>query len=125
MHLSPQELERYAFMAGDGLVASLAETVNSLEQENTCYVTEQERLKAQAFEAGRLEGLGEDVQALITDLTAQVASLTDQLGMAGELLGSCHAWLQGDQARTAKGRRESAFALANRMVVHGLGYPQH
>ena len=125
LHLSPQELERYAFLVGDGLVASLAETVDYLEQEKICYADEQERLRAQAFEAGKLEGLGEDVQAVVTDLTAQVASLTDQLRKAVDLLGFCHSWLQGDQTKTAKGRRESAHAVANRMVAHGLGYPQH
>ena len=124
-HLSHQELERYAFLAGDGLTAALAETADDLEQENLDYVNNQDSLKTQAFEAGKLEGLGEDVQATITGLTQEAARLRGQLAKATELLGSCHAWLQGDQTKTIKGRREAAHSLANRMTCKGLGYPRH
>ncbi len=125
MHLSHQELERYAFLAGDGLTASLAETAHDLEQENLHYLNTQDSLKAQAFEAGQLDGLGQDVQAAITQLNEQVSSLQDKLAKATELLGTCHSWLQGEQGKTIKGRREAAQALANRMVLQGLGYPRH
>ncbi|MES2400213.1 MAG: hypothetical protein V4573_09530 [Pseudomonadota bacterium] len=125
MHLSHQELERYAFLAGDGLIASLAETAHDLEQENLDYFNSQDSLKAQAFEAGKLDGLGQDVQAVIADLNTQVSALQDQLAKATELLGTCHAWLQGDQAKTIKGRRQAVQALTNRMVSQGLGYPRH
>jgi len=124
-HLSHQELERYAFLAGDGLTAALAETAHDLEQQNLDYFNSQDALKTQAFEAGKLEGLGEDVQAAITGLTQQAATLRDQLAKAIALLGTCHAWLQGEQAKTIKGRREAAHILANRMVSQGLGYPRH
>lgn len=125
LHLSHQELERYAFLAGDGLTASLAETAHDLEQENLDYFNSQDSLKAKAFEAGKLDGLGQDVQAVITDLNTQLSALQDQLAKATELLGTCHAWLQGDQAKTIKGRRQAVLALANRMVSQGLGYPRH
>lgn len=124
-HLSHQELERYAFLAGDGLTAALAETAHDLEQQNLDYFNSQDALKTQAFEAGKLEGLGEDVQAAITGLTQQAATLRDQLAKAIALLGTCHAWLQGEQTKTIKGRREAAHILANMMVSQGLGYPRH
>ncbi len=125
LHLSHQELERYAFLAGDGLTASLAETAHDLEQENLTLTSNEDTLKAQAFEAGKLEGLGEDVQTAIANLNAQVSGLQDQLAKAVELLGTCHAWLQGEQAKTIKGRREAAHSLSNRMTSQGLGYPRH
>lgn len=124
-HLSHRELERYAFLAGDGLTATLAETSDDLEQENLDYFNNQDALRTQAFEAGKLEGLGEDVHATITGLTQEAARLRDQLAKATELLGSCHAWLQGDQTKTIKGRREAAHSLVNRMACQGLGYPRH
>lgn len=124
-HLSYQELERYAFLAGDGLTASLAEEAHDLDQVNTRYAGDQERLKAEAFEAGKVEGLGQDVQAVITELKLQITNQQDQLRKATELLGTSHAWLAGNQVSTVKGRREAAHALANRMVAHGLSYPRH
>jgi hypothetical protein len=124
-HLSYRELGRYAFLAGDGFTAALAETADDLEQENLDYFNNQDSLRTQAFEAGKLQGLGEDVQATITGVTQEAARLRDQLAKATELLGSCHAWLQGDQTKTIKGRREAAHSLANRMTGLGLGYPRH
>lgn len=124
-HLSHQELERYAFLAGDGLTAALAETANDLEQQNLDYFNSQDALKTQAFEAGKLEGLGEDVQAAITRLTQQAGALRDQLAKAVALLGTCHAWLQGEQTKTIKGRRQAAHVLANQMTSQGMGYPRH
>lgn len=124
-HLSLQELERYAFLAGDGLTAALAETADDLEQQNFDYFNNQEALQTQAFETGKLEGLGEDVQAAITGLTQQAAALRDQLAKAIALLGTCHAWLQGEQTKTIKGRRQAAHALANQMTSQGMGYPRH
>ncbi len=112
-------------MAGDGLTASLAETAHDLEQENLLHLNSLDGIKSEAYEAGKLEGLGEDVQTAITNLNAQVSALQDQLAKAVELLGTCHAWLQGDQTKTIKGRREAAQALSNRMTSQGLGYPRH
>lgn len=125
MHLSHQEIERYAFLAGDGLVASLAETAPDLEQENLTLTSSEDTLKAQAFEAGKLDGLGEDVQAIIPAMSDQVANLTKQLADATGLIGICHARLQGNQSKPLKGRREAAHSLASRMVSHGLGHPRH
>lgn len=124
-HLSHHELERYAFLAGDGLTAALAETADDLEQQNLEYYNGQDALKTQAFEAGKLEGLGEDVQAAISGLTQEAAALRDQFANAIALLGTCHAWLQGEQAKTIKGRRQAAHALANQMTSQGMGYPRH
>lgn len=124
-HLTHEEIERYAFLAGDDLIASLAETVHGLEQENLTLTSNEESIRINAFEAGRIDGLGEDVQAAITSLNARVSSLQQQLTKATELLGACHAWLQGDQTKTIKGRREAAHALSNRMTSQGLGYPRH
>lgn len=124
-HLSHRELERYAFLAGDGLTAALAETADDLEQENLDYFNNQDALRTQAFEAGKLDGLGEDVHATITELTQEAARLKEQLAKAIELLGSCHAWLQGEQTKTVKGRRQAAHALANQMTSRGMGYPRH
>jgi len=124
-HLSHQELERYAFLAGDGLTAALAETADDLEQQNLDYFNSQDALKTQAFEAGKLEGLGENVQATITGLNLQVAALRDQLAKAIALLGTCHAWLQGEQTKSIKGRRQAAHSLANQMASQGMGYPRH
>ncbi len=125
LHLTHDEIERRAFLAGDGLIASLAETAHDLQQENLDYANSQDTLKTQYFEAGRIDGRGEDVQAAMTSLNAQVSSLQQQLTKATELLGACHAWLQGEQTKTIKGRRESAHALSNRMASQGLGYPKH
>lgn len=124
-HLSHQELERYAFLAGDGLTAALAETADDLEQQNLDYFNSQDVLKTQAFEAGKLEGLGEDVQATIAGLTQQAVALQDRLAKSIALLGTCHVWLQGEQTKTIKGRREAAHALANQMASQGMGYPRH
>lgn len=124
-HLSPEELERYAFLAGDGLVASLAETATDLEQQNLHYQSTQDTLTTQAFEAGKLEGLGEDVQAVITDLTAQAAGLRDQLGKATELLGVIYARLLQEHTRTTKSRKALAQGLAAEMAFRGLGRPWH
>lgn len=124
-HLSHQELERCAFLAGDGLTAALAETADDLEQQNLDYFNSQDALRTQAFEAGKLEGLGEDVQTAITGLTQQATALRDQLAKAIALLGTCHAWLQGEQTKTLKGRRQAAHALANQMASQGMGYPRH
>ena len=104
---------------------SLAETADDLEQQNLDYFNSQDDLKTQAFEAGKLEGLGEDVQAAITGLTQKAAELQDQLAKAIALLGTCHAWLQGEQTKTIKGRRQAAHALANQMASQGMGYPRH
>lgn len=124
-HLSHQELERYAFLAGDGLTAALAETADDLEQQNLDSFNNQDALKTQAYEAGKLEGLGEDVQATITGLTQEATALRDQLGKAIALMGTCHAWLQGEQTKTIKGRRQAAHVLANHMASQGMGYPRH
>lgn len=124
-HLSHRELERYAFLAGDSLTAALAEIAEDLEEENLDYFNNQDCLRTQAFEAGKLEGLGEDVQAAITAMSQEASRMRDQIVKATELLGSCHAWLQGDQTKTIKGRREAAHSLANRMACQGLGYPRH
>ncbi len=124
-HFSHHELARYAFLAGDGLTAALAETADDLEQQNIEYYNSQDALKTQAFEAGKLEGLGEDVQAAISGLTQEAAALRDQLATAIALLGTCHAWLQGEQTKTIKGRRQAAHALANQMTSQGMGYPRH
>lgn len=125
LYLTHDEIERRAFVAGDGLIASLAETAHDLHQENLDYANSQDTLKTQAFEAGKLEGLGEDVQATITNLNTQLSELQHKVAKATELLGTCHAWLQGDQSKTIKGRREAAQALSTRMVSQGLGYPRH
>ncbi|MES2363295.1 MAG: hypothetical protein V4646_16100 [Pseudomonadota bacterium] len=124
-YLTHEELERRAFLAGDGLIASLAETAHNLEQENLNYFNTHDTLKAQAFEAGKLEGLSEDVQAAMSSLNAQLSTMQNQLTQATELLGTCHAWLQGDQTKTVKGRRDAAQSLSTRMVSQGLGYPRH
>jgi hypothetical protein len=124
-HLTHEEIERYAFLAGDDLIASLAETAHGLEQENLTLTSNEESIRTNAFEAGRIDGLGEDVQAVISSLNAQVSSLQQQLTKATELLGTCHAWLQGEQTKTIKGRREAAQSLATGMAVKGLGHPCH
>ncbi len=125
LYLTHDEIERRAFVAGDGLIASLAEAAHDLEQENLTLTSNEESLKVASFEAGKLVGLGEDVQAAMTSLNTQMSSLQQQLAKATELLGTCHAWLQGDQSKTIKGRREAAQALCTQMVSHGLGYPRH
>jgi hypothetical protein len=125
LHLTHDEIERRAFLAGDGLIASLAETAHDLQQENFDYANSQDILKTQAFEAGKLEGLGEDVQAAMTSLNAQVSSLQQQLTKATDLLGTCHAWLQGEPSKTIKDRREAARSLAANMALQGLGHPRH
>ena len=124
-YLSHQELERYAFIAGDGPTAALAETADDLEQQNLDYFNSQDALKTQAFEAGKLEGLGEDVQAAISGLTQEATALRDQVAKSIALLGTCHAWLQGAQTKTIKGRRQAAHSLANQMASQGMGYPRH
>ncbi|MFC6282566.1 MULTISPECIES: hypothetical protein [Polaromonas] len=124
-HLTHEEMERYAFLAGDGLIASLAEAAHDLEQENLTLANDQEYLKTASFEAGKLEGLCEDVKATITSLNTQISNLQAQLAKAVELLGTCHAWLRGEQGKTVKGRREAAQTLSTRMVSQGLGYPRH
>ena len=125
LYLTHDEIERRAFLAGDGLVASLAETAHDLEQENLHHINSLDGIKSKAYEAGKLDALGQDVQAAMTSLNAQVSSLQQQLTKATELLGACHGWLQGDQTKTIKGRREAAHALSNRMTSQGLGYPRH
>ncbi len=125
LHLTFDEIERRAFVAGDGLIASLAETAHDLQQENLDYANSQESLKTAYFELGKLESLGEDIQAAMTSLNAQVSSLQQQLTKATGLLGTCHAWLQGEQTKTIKGRREAARSLAAHMALQGLGHPRH
>jgi len=125
LYLTHDEIERRAFVAGDGLIALLAETAHDLQQENLDYANKQESLKTASFELGKFEGLGEDVQAAMTSLNAQVSSLQQHLTTATELLGTCHAWLQGEQTKTVKGRREAAQSLAARMALQGLGHPRH
>jgi chromosome condensin MukBEF ATPase and DNA-binding subunit MukB len=107
INLTHAEIERHAYMNGDGLVAMLAENAADIE---TIEADFEQRL-TDAFEAGKLEASEAELIAEIESLNVRLKNLGESLMRAHSLLDSTNAWLTGPNCKNAKGRDTFRKAL--------------
>jgi hypothetical protein len=94
------EIERRAYIDGDGLVAMLAENAADIE---TIEADFEQRL-ADKFEEGKLEASDAELLAEIESLKGQLEAVRASLARTHSLLDATNAWLTGPNCKNAKGR---------------------
>lgn len=104
-YLTPPELERFAYIQGNALLACYAADADDLEGQVDGFDDLMDAAKADAFEAGKQEGLGLDAAQRIADLANEVADLKASHQRCRNNLQAVHEWLRGDDCKTVKSRQ--------------------
>ena len=99
------ELERIAYIQGDGLLACFAAETDDLEQEVDGFDDRIEAAKQESFEAGKREGMGLVTADLFDDLERCVVDIKASHQRCRDNLQAVHEWLRGDDCKTVKSRQ--------------------
>ena len=103
--LTPAELERFAYIRGNGLLACYAAQSNDLEGQVDGFDDLIDAAKKEAFEAGKREGIGLDPSEMIEDLERQVAEVKTSHQRCRTNLQAVYDWLRSDDCKTVKSRQ--------------------
>lgn len=102
--MTPAELERFAYIRGDGLLACYAAEADDLEEQVDGFDDLIDAAKREAFEAGKREGIGLDVAGMHEDHQRHVADLKSSHQNCRDNLQAVHDWLRSDDCKTVKSR---------------------
>jgi hypothetical protein len=103
--LTPAELERFAYIQGNGLLACYAGDADDLEGQVEGFDDLIDAAKTEAFEAGKREGIGLDTAEIIEDLERKVADLQASHQRCRNNLQAVYEWLRGEDSKTVKSRK--------------------
>ena len=105
VHLTTAELERFAYIQGNSLLAVCAAEADDLEEQVDGFDTLVDAAKQDAFESGKLEGLGLDAAQQIADLKNELTDLKASHQRCRNNLQAVYDWLRSDDCKTAKSRQ--------------------
>jgi hypothetical protein len=109
------EIERLAYIQGDGQVAMLAANAADVEDIEADF---EERL-SDKFEEGKLDASDAELLAEIESLKGRLKNVGESLMRAHSLLDSTNAWLTGPNCKNAKGRDMFRKALRSDQIRIG------
>ena len=120
-NLTPSELERFAYMQGQSLLACYAASADDLEGQVDGFDALIDAAKKEAFEEGRRVGMALDTAEIIEDLERKVADLhTSHQRCCNHLQVVCD-WLRGEDSKTVKSRQ----AFEQRLRAALFATPRH
>lgn len=119
--LTPAELERYAYIQGNGLLACYAANAEDLEGQVDGFDDLIEAAKKEAFEAGKRAGMALDTAEIIEDLEHKLADLKASHQRCRDHLQAVCEWLRGEDSKTVKSRK----AFEQRLQAALLATPRH
>ena len=120
-NLTATEAERYAYLQGQALLASYAADADDLTSQVDGFEDQLDAAKKEAFEAGKLEGLGLPTTEIIKDLERQVADLKASHQRCRNNLQAVHEWLRSADCRTVKSRQ----SFEKRLLAALLATPRY
>ncbi len=103
--LTSAELERFAYIRGNGMLACYFAQTDDLEGQVDGFDDLLDAAKKDALEAGKREGLGIDPAEMIEDLERQVAELKTSHQRCRTNLQAVYDWLRSDDCKTVKSRQ--------------------
>jgi len=103
--LTPSELERFAYMQGDGLLACYAAEADDLEDRVDGFDDLIDAAKLESFEAGKQAGMALDAAKRIDDLESELAELKASHQRCRNNLLGVYDWLRSDDCKTVKTRQ--------------------
>lgn len=115
-NLTAAEVERYAYVQGNALLACYAGEFDDCDQQVEGFDDVLEAAKTEAFEEGKVTGMGLDTTVIIGDLENTVADLKASHQRCRDNLQATLAWLQGDGCKTVKDRK--AFETKLRQALN-------
>jgi len=116
-HLTYEEHERIAYIAGNGLLASALADASELESEVDLFDDILDRAKEESFESGKYEGIGIDTAEVIADLELQVKTLKVQHSAIRGDLESVQSWFESDASKTVAGRKKCVSEIRRRLLT--------
>jgi hypothetical protein len=105
--LTPAELERFAYVQGDGLLACYAGEADDLVGQVEGFDDLIDAAKQEAFEAGKREGLGLIASEMIEDLQHDVLDLKASHQRCRDNLQAVYEWLRSDDCKTCYWRSKN------------------
>ena len=105
VHLTPSELERFAYIQGNGLLACYAAEADDLESQVDGFDDLIDSAKQEAFDSGKQAGLGLDAAQQIADLENELKDLRASHQRCRDNLQAVHDWLRSDDCKTVKSRQ--------------------
>lgn len=111
--LTPAELERFAYMQGNGLLACYAAEADDLEDRVDGFDDLIDIAKQESFEAGKQAGMALDAAQRIDALESELAELKASHQRCRNNLLGVYDWLRSDDCKTVKTRQ----AFEKRLLV--------
>lgn len=112
-NLSPSEVERYAYLAGDSVLALYAAEFEDLDGQVDGFDDQLDAAKKQSYDEGRIDGMGADTFAQIKALEHQVERIQASCNKSKENLLAVYEWLRCDGCKTIKGRKDFESKVRN------------
>lgn len=103
--LTPAELERFAYIQGNGLLACYAAEANDLEDQVDGFDDLIDAAKQESFEAGKQAGMELNAAQRIDDLESELAALKASHQRCRNNLLGVYDWLHSDDCKTVKSRK--------------------
>jgi hypothetical protein len=103
--LTPNELERFAYIQGNSLLACYAAETDDLEGQVDGFDDLVDVAKSEAFESGKREGIGLATAEIIDGLERSLMDLKASHQRCRNNLQAVHDWLRSDGCKTAKSRQ--------------------
>lgn len=103
--LTPAELERFAYMQGNGLLACYAAAADDLEAQVDGFDDLFDAATQESFEAGKQAGMALDAAKRIDDLESEVIKLKASHQRCRNNLLGVYDWLRSDDCKTVKTRQ--------------------
>lgn len=116
-HLTYEEHERIAYVAGHGVLASTLADASDLEAEVDLFDAVLDKAKVESFDSGRYEGIGIDTAKLIDDLETELKRLKEQHAAIRSDLEAVQSWLEGDATKTVAGRKKCVSEIRRRLLT--------
>lgn len=103
--LTPSELERFAYIQGNGLLACYAAETDDLEGQVDGFDDLIDTAKQESFEAGRQAGMALDAAQRIDGLESKLAEIKASHQRCRNNLLGVYDWLRSDDCKTVKTRQ--------------------
>lgn len=118
-HLTPSEVERFAYIMDDKLLASYAELTDELEGQTEGFDDLLEAAKEQAFEDGKREGMGLDTAKLLDEANAATDEIATTYQRCLANLQAVSDWLANSANHNTLAKRKD-FATKVRQALNAI-----
>jgi hypothetical protein len=105
-YLTANEIERIAYLNSQSLLACYAGENNDMEDEIFNFDDRIEAAEKEAFEKGRVDGIGVVAATEIERLEGEIETITASHRRTRDRLQAVLAWLQSPDCKTVAGRRD-------------------